>query len=201
MTTPASAAFHQLVAARRGHFLLESGHHGARWLDLDALFASPARIAPLVAQLASALRAHDVQAVCGPLIGGAFLAQLVARELGTEFCFTERAAAGTPGAVFGARYRLPAAHAARLRGARVAIVDDVMSAGSALRGTHAALLEHGAITVVAGALLVLGRTGADHFERLRLPVVSVAAEPYDSWLPDCCPLCAAGTPLERVAGG
>ena len=38
-----------------------------------------------------------------------------------------------------------------------------MSAGSALRGTHAALEAHGAVPVVAGALLVLGSAGAAFF--------------------------------------
>ncbi|HEX8242577.1 MAG TPA: phosphoribosyltransferase family protein, partial [Longimicrobium sp.] len=156
MTATDAAAFLQLVDGRRGHFRLESGHHGGLWLDLDALFADPARIEPFVARLAGALRTHRVEAVCGPLLGGAFLAQLVARALGAEFCFTERVAVTGPGGLFGARYRLPPAYAPRLRGRRVAMVDDVMSAGSALRGTYAELQSHGAEPVAAGALLVLG---------------------------------------------
>jgi orotate phosphoribosyltransferase len=36
----------EALAARRGHFRLESGHHGELWLDLDPLFARPARLAP-----------------------------------------------------------------------------------------------------------------------------------------------------------
>src|SRR5882672_6929534 len=76
------AAFLELVSGRRGHFRLESGHHSALWLDLDPLFAEPLRIEPLVATLTNALRPHDVAVVCGPLLGGAFLAQLVAHALG-----------------------------------------------------------------------------------------------------------------------
>src|SRR5215218_407097 len=86
----AVAAFLALVSGRRGHFRLESGHHGGLWLDLDPLFADPGRVDPFVAALADALRPYEVAAVCGPLLGGAFLAQLVARALGAEFCFTER---------------------------------------------------------------------------------------------------------------
>ncbi|MDQ3996992.1 MAG: hypothetical protein M3303_08225 [Gemmatimonadota bacterium] len=56
-------AFVELVAARRGHFRLESGHHGALWLDLDALFAESRRIAPFVAALANRIRPYDVSAV------------------------------------------------------------------------------------------------------------------------------------------
>ena len=80
------------------------------------------------------------------------------------------------------------------------MVDDVMSAGSALRGTHAELLSHGAVPVVAGALLALGTAGADFFAANGVAVVAVARDDYDIWFPDACPLCAAGVPLEDVAG-
>src|SRR3954470_7526477 len=68
------------LAARRGHFLLESGHHGELWLDLDALFAQPARVAPFVADLAERLSGCGAEVVCGPLVGGAFVAQAVAPQ-------------------------------------------------------------------------------------------------------------------------
>ncbi|HEX8904192.1 MAG TPA: phosphoribosyltransferase family protein [Longimicrobiaceae bacterium] len=199
MSATDAAAFLELVSGRRGHFRLESGHHGGLWLNLDALFAQPARIEPFVARLAGVLRPHDPDAVCGPLLGGAFLAQLVARALGAEFCFTERVAATGDGDLYGARYRLPPAFAPRLRGKRVAMVDDVMSAGSALRGTYAELLEHGALPVAAGALLVLGSAGAGYFAERGIPVEAVARDDYPLWRPDECPLCAAGVALEDVA--
>ncbi len=197
-----AAAFLDLVAARRGHFRLESGHHSALWLDLDALFAQPRLIAPFVTPLASALRSHTVSAVCGPLLGGAFLAQLVAHALDVEFCFTERIMPVDPShtdGLYPARYVLPPAFAAGVDGKRVAIVDDVMSAGSALRGTYSELKAHSAMPVVAGALLVLGSTGARFFADQGVAVEAVAREDYDLWLPAECPLCVAGLALEDVA--
>ena len=197
--TTTAAAFLELVAGRRGHFRLESGHHGGLWLDLDPLFAEPRRIAPFVGALASAIRPHAVSAVCGPLLGGAFLAQLVAHALDAEFCFTERVMPAERGGLYAARYRLPPALASRVRDARVAIVDDVMSAGSALRGTFAELRAYGAEPVVAGALLVLGSAGAEFFAERGVAVEAVARHAYELWLPAECPLCAAGEPLEDVA--
>jgi orotate phosphoribosyltransferase len=79
------------------------------------------------------------------------------------------------------------------------MVDDVMSAGSALRGTYAELLEHDAVPAVAGALLLLGSTGADFFADQGVAVEAVARDNYDLWLPADCPLCASGLPLEDVA--
>lgn len=194
----AASAFLKTVSGRRGHFRLESGHHSTLWLDLDALFAEPSRIEPFVSSLVSALQAHDVSVVCGPLLGGAFLAHLIASDLGLEFCFTERVMPTESGGLYQARYRLPHAFRQRLSGKRVAMVDDVMSAGSALRGTYTELQAHGALPVVAGALLVLGTVGASYFDDKGVPVEAAARDDYELWSPEKCPLCAKGVPLEDV---
>lgn len=191
-----TAVLMNLVAARHGHFRLESGYHSTLWLELDSLFADPRAIAPFVGELSDKIRPYDVSVVCGPLLGGAFLAQLVAHALDVEFCFTERVAPADTTGLYGVRYVLPSAFHARVRGKRVAIVDDVMSAGSALRGTHAALNDQGATTVVAGALLVLGRRGVDFFSKREIEVESVGTDVFDLWPPDECPRCAAGDPVE-----
>lgn len=199
MSDTSMAAFLELVSGRSGHFRLESGHHSALWLDLDPLFAVPQRISPFVTDLTASLRPYKVEAVCGPLLGGAFLAQLVAHELEVEFSFTERVMPAQDGKMYQASYHLPSALSGRLGGKRVAIVDDVMSAGSALRGSYAELRSNHALPVVAGALLILGSTGADFFATQGVPVVAVARAEYDLWLPTDCPLCAAGRALEDVA--
>jgi orotate phosphoribosyltransferase len=199
MTSTDVAAFLALVSGRRGHFELESGHHGGLWLDLDPLFVEPERVAPFVERLAGALASHRPEVICGPLLGGAFLAQLVARELGARFSFTERVMPAEPGGLYRARYRMPAALAPHVRHRRVAIVDDVMSAGSAARGTFAELETLGASTVAVGALLVLGDAGDNWFASRGVSVECCARDAYELWEPAACPRCAEGVPLERVA--
>ncbi|HJR42989.1 MAG TPA: phosphoribosyltransferase family protein [Gemmatimonadaceae bacterium] len=198
MTDTSAEAFLALVGGRAGHFRLESGHHSALWLDLDTLFAEPARVAPYVDALARNLRKRDAALICGPLLGGAFLAQLLAHTLDLEFAFTERVLPAHDRGLYGVGYRLPAALGPLVRGKRVAIVDDVMSAGSALRGTFAELLRHGALPVVAGTLLVLGTAGEEYFAGEGVPVDAVARRDYRLWIPEACPLCAARQPLEDV---
>ncbi|MEO8337609.1 MAG: phosphoribosyltransferase family protein [bacterium] len=191
---------YEVVDGRRGHFLLESGLHSELWLDLDPLFADQARIAPFVSALASSLRPYEVDVVCGALVGGAFLAQLLAQALNVAFYFTEKGsveASGASDGLFQKRYALPRGFHARVAGRRVAIVDDVMSAGSALRGTHAALRALGADVVVAGALLVLGDKGTDYFAAEGVPVVFTERDDFATWAPADCPMCASAIPLER----
>jgi orotate phosphoribosyltransferase len=198
MSQDTVAAFLKLVAGRCGHFRLESGYHSQLWLDLDPLFAEPRRVDPFVTTLSSLLRPYDLAAVCGPLLGGAFLAQLVAHALEVEFYFTERVMPPQNSSLYQVCYRLGPALGSRIRGKRIAMVDDVMSAGSALRGTFTEIQAHGAVPVVAGALLVFGSIGTDFFSRHNVPVEAVARDEYQMWLPAECPLCAGGQPLEDV---
>src|SRR5262247_1118519 len=96
------------LPSRRGHFVLESGYHTDVWITLDALFVDPAAIAPHVEALAAQLRDHAPTAVCGPLFGGAFLAQALATRLGVKFFVVEPApaATGSSDGLFAARYQL-----------------------------------------------------------------------------------------------
>ena len=185
-----------LVAARHGHFKLESGYHGGLWLDLEPLFLQPRRLRPWVDELARKLSGHSLDAVCGPLLGGAFLAQLLASVLDLEFYYTERIVPAEPHGLYPVQYRLPAALRGSVAGKAVAIVDDAISAGSAARGTLAELRAWGARPAVAGALLTMGATGLEYFAGEHLPVVSLVQLPYQVWAPAECPLCAAGQPLE-----
>jgi orotate phosphoribosyltransferase len=187
----------EALAARRGHFLLESGHHGELWLDLDALFARPARVAPLVAALAQRLSAVGAEVVCGPLVGGAFVAQAVAGQLDVECAWTERVAGSPEDGLYTASYRVPGALRERVRGRSVAIVDDVINAGSATRATLADLRACGAQVVALGALLVLGSGARELAAAEGLVLESVAALSNKLWAPEECPLCAAGVALER----
>jgi orotate phosphoribosyltransferase len=66
-----------LVRGRQGHFKLESGHHGDLWLELGTLCQHSRELQSFAARLAERLVQHKVEAVCGPLIEGAFVALLV----------------------------------------------------------------------------------------------------------------------------
>src|SRR5437016_7474794 len=96
------------LPVRRGHFLLESGCHTDLWFTLDALFVSPNEIASHVASLAELLRPYSITAICGPFVGGAFLAHALAAHMGLRFYFAQQVESKTDGDLFTAEYRLPA---------------------------------------------------------------------------------------------
>ncbi len=186
----------QLLSAQKGHFLLESGHHGDLWFDLETLCLHPAALQALAAELAEPLAARDVDVVCGALVEGAFVALLVALQLGKPFVYAERFARPSGDGLFPAGYRIPAVLRAGLRGKRVALVNDVINAGSAVRGTYFGLKDCGAEVVDISALLVLGDAFPAFAAEHGVALHSLAAMPNHLWTPDACPLCAQGLPLE-----
>ncbi|HEY6387994.1 MAG TPA: phosphoribosyltransferase family protein [Candidatus Acidoferrum sp.] len=182
--------------ARQGHFRLESGHHGDLWLELETLCLHSREIQPFAARLAAKLRQHNVEVVCGPLVEGAFVALLVSLELGCDFVYAERFANTAREGLYAVEYRLPKALQSAVQGKRVAIVNDVISAGSAVRGAFSDLQSIGAHVVAIGALLALGDSIAEFAEEHHLPRELLRRMPYNLWTPSQCPLCGAGQSLE-----
>jgi orotate phosphoribosyltransferase len=186
------------LAARKGHFLLESGHHGSLWLDLETLCLKPERIDALANSLSAALSEANIEMVCAPLVEGAFVGLMVALNLEVPFAYSERFARSTGGDLFPAGYRVPGTLRAHLRGKRLAIVDDVINAGSAVRGTFEDVKLCGAEVVSIGALLVLGTAASQFAVEKKVPLKALGHAPNNIWSPSDCPLCAAGLPLEDV---
>ena len=157
-------AFLSTVRARRGHFKLESGHHGDFWLDLETLCLRPAHIRPF----------------------------------GRDFTYAERFVDPTRETLFPVDYRLPSILGPLVRGRRVAIVNDVIGAGSAVRGAFASLHALSARVVVIGSLAVLGTSIAGFARERDVPVEALAYLPNNMWAPTDCPLCRSGVPLEMA---
>jgi orotate phosphoribosyltransferase len=184
------------MARRSGHFRFESGHHGDRWLEPDLLLQRPTTLRPFAIALAQRLRRHEFEVVCGPLTGGAFLAQMVAEECNVGFAFAERFAPPPSDALYQVRYRIPKALRDGLRGAKVAIVNDVTNAGSAVRGTYEDLVTCGARPVALGTLIAFGEWSTSFANDHDLALEALERLGNNLWTPDECPLCAAGELLE-----
>jgi len=188
--------FISFVQGRKGHFRLESGHHGDLWLQLETLCMRSREIQPFAAQLAVKLALHKAELVCGPLVEGAFIALLVSLELGCDFVYAERLANPAREGLYPVEYRLPKALHSAVKGKRIVIVNDVISAGSAVRGAFSDLQSIGADVVAIGALLGLGDSIAKFAAEHQVALELVHQMPHNLWTPAQCPLCAAGQPLE-----
>ncbi len=184
-----------LAGPRHGHFDLGTGNHGDLWLDLDGLFLHPATLQPHVCELADLLRAHAVEAVCGPAEGGAFLAQALATVLEVAFLPAYRALPHGEGALAG--YRLPRLPGG-MAGWKVAVADDAVNAGTAVRACFRLLEDRAASVAAVASLISLGPARATWTQAsVSVPFYAIEAMPARVWPASRCLLCASGVPLER----
>ena len=189
----------RLLSKREGHFVFESGHHGPVWLDLARLLLHPERVQPLAEALADRLRGHRAETVCGPLVEGAFVGLMVAASLRLPFSYSEPVRDQRTAGLFPVSYPIPRSLEPELRGKRVVIVNDVINAGSAVRGTLASLKRCGAQAVAIGALAIYGDAAGELALTHDLALETLASFPSRMWEPSVCPLCAKGVPLSAAS--
>ncbi|MEX2016062.1 MAG: orotate phosphoribosyltransferase [Candidatus Hydrogenedentales bacterium] len=177
------AEFQAAGALLEGHFLYTSGRHGNRFLQAARLLQYPDRTERLCKALAASFANAEVQMVVGPATGGIILAYETARHLQCRAAFTERDDDG--GMALKRGFALPP-------GARVLVVEDVVTTGGSVKKTVDHLRARGA--EVMGVAVLIDRSGgnAPNFGCVYQPLATLA---LDSWPPGECPLCKAGHKL------
>jgi orotate phosphoribosyltransferase len=119
---------------------------------------------------------------------------VIADDLGVEFAFAERVVTDRAG-LYPVDYRIAPALRGAMAGKRVAIVDDAISAGSAVRATLADAESCGAVPVALGALIMFGPRGRQFAADRQIPIECLVDLPNPIWVPGECPMCALGAPL------
>lgn len=167
-------------ALMRGHFRLTSGLHSDVYLQSALVLQYPEHAAALGAALAAPFRDTAAATVLAPAIGGILVAHEVARALGARCLFAER----ENGAMTLRRgFALSA-------GERCLVVEDVITTGGSTREVVECVERAGGVVVGVGSLIDRSG-GAARFAVKRVALATVQAE---TWKPEACPLCTAGSP-------
>jgi orotate phosphoribosyltransferase len=169
--------FREAGALLEGHFILTSGLHSPLYLQKNLVFCYPQRTERLCAALAAKAKARfgAVEIVVSPAVGGIIPGYETARALGARALFVEREEG---------KFKLRRGFAIP-KGARVLMVEDIVTTGLSSRECLAAIAaEPGEII---GAACLIDRSGgrAD----LGVPLVALAsldvpAYPADKLPPD-----------------
>jgi orotate phosphoribosyltransferase len=167
--------FRRAGALLEGHFILSSGLRSAIFLQKMFVFQDPARTERLCRALAEKARAAfgPIDVVVSPALGGIVPGYETARWLGAKAIFVEREEG-----VF------------RLRrgfviepGARVLMVEDIITTGLSSRECLAAIAEHPG--VIVGAACLIDRSGGK--ADIGAPRVALATLDIASYPPDALP--------------
>ncbi|MCA3573532.1 MAG: orotate phosphoribosyltransferase [Aestuariivirga sp.] len=142
--------FRAAGALLEGHFILSSGLHSSRYLQCARVLMDPKRAARLCAALAEQVRAlapGQIDLVASPAMGGVVVGYEMGRQLGVPAIFFER----VDGKLALRRgFDIP-------RGARVVMVEDIVTTGLSSRECIAGIAEEGGVTV--GAACLIDRSG------------------------------------------
>jgi len=171
-------------AIKTGHFLYSSGLHGDTYVEKFDLLRNPRATEQICGGFVRAFADARVDVVAGPTTGGILLAFETARQLGVAAAYAERE--GEAGRAFRRGTTLAP-------GARVLVVDDILTTGGSVRETLAALAAHDVTVVGIGVLW--DRSGGK--VAFGVPLVALNAEEIAAYPPTACPLCAAGIPLVK----
>ncbi len=180
------AEFRAADALLSGHFLLSSGRHSAHYLQCARVLMDPARAARLAAALAARLPAavrSAVDLVVSPAMGGIIIGHEVGRALGRDAIFVER-----PGGTFELRRGFAIAP-----GARVLLVEDVVTTGLSSREAIGAVTAAGGSVIAACSLVDRSGGTAD----LGVPYTALVALSFPTFAPDEVPTELAGTPAVK----
>lgn len=178
--------FEEAGALQRGHFILSSGLHSDTYLNKSIVSMYPDRTERLCRALAEkfvAAKLGPIDFVVSPAMGAIIYGYETARALQRPFMFLERV-----DGVFTLRrgFSLP-------EGARVLVVEDIVSTGLSAREAIDAVRNAGA-KVMALACFIDRSGGKAEFDA---PVIALAELTVDAWPADRLPPHLAGTPAVK----
>ncbi len=179
------AEFRAAVALLEGHFILSSGRHSPVFLQKMFVFQDPARTERLCRALALKVEAAfgKIDVVVSPAIGGIVPGYETARWLGAKAIFVER-----ENGAFKLRRGFVIAP-----GARVLMVEDIITTGLSSRECLAAIGEHPGRIV--GAACLIDRSGGK--AELGVPRVALATLDIPAYPADALPPELAATPAVK----
>ena len=155
--------FEDAEAILRGHFILSSGLHSDTYLQCARVLMNPMRAGVLCATLSSKL--HDqfghgaFDLVVAPAMGGVIVGYEMGRQLGVETIFCERE-----------NGKFTLRRGFRINpGAKILLVEDVVTTGKSSLETVACIEEHGGIVIAEASLI--DRSNGTHM--LPFPLISL----------------------------
>ncbi|MFZ1816051.1 MAG: orotate phosphoribosyltransferase [Rhizobiaceae bacterium] len=177
--------FRQCGAILEGHFILTSGLRSPVFLQKARVFMHADKTEILCKALAERIRSAglgQIDYVVGPAIGGIIPAYETSRHLGVPNVWVERE---------GGEFRLRRFEIEK--GARVVIIEDIVTTGLSIRETVDALGKIGANVLAAGCLVDRSAGKAD----VGVPLVSLAQYEVPAYAPDKLPPELAAIPAVK----
>ena len=176
--------FRAAGALRTGHFVLSSGLHSPTFLQKNLVFMEAARCERLCKALAEKIVAAvgPVDVAISPAVGGIIPGYETARHLGVPSMYVERE---------GGEFKLRRGFSIE-PGARVVMVEDIVTTGLSSRECIAAIQAAGGNVVAAACIVDRSAGRAD----VGVPLIALASLDVPAYPADALPPELAAIPIE-----
>ena len=176
--------FRAAGAIRTGHFVMSSGLHSPTFLQKNLVFMDARRCERLCKALAEKITAAvgPLDVAISPAVGGIIPGYETARHLGIPSMYVER-----EGGAFKLRRGFHVEP-----GARVVMVEDIVTTGLSSRECIAAIREAGGNVVAAACIVDRSGGKAD----VGVPLIALASQEVPAYAPDALPPELAAIPIE-----
>ena len=184
-------------AFRAGHFVFTSGRHSDSYVNKDAIFTNPAQLSGLCEDIAMRFKDDGVEAVIGPAVAAALMAQWTAYHLtlltGRTVYATYADKDGEGG------FTIKRGYDKIISGKKVLVVEDLTTTGGSVRKVVDAARSAGANVIGATVLCNRGNVSAEQagnpgkFE-------SLVHLDLESWDEATCELCQSNIPINTELG-
>lgn len=187
---------------RDDHFVYAKGHHGSEYVNKDAIIPFTADMSSLCERLAKVFVDLDVEIVVGPAVAGAIVSQWVAHHISIATgriipgIYTDKVGKDAAGNDI---FALKRGYDAMIRGKRALIVEDVLNTGGSAAQTVQLALENDAVVLAVGALCNRGNVKASEIGDVPF-LFSLTEVSMEKHLPDDCPFCKEGRPINTKIG-
>lgn len=178
--------FRSCDALLEGHFLLSSGRHSAHYLQCARVLMNAERAGRLALALAQRIPREirsEIEVVVSPAMGGLIIGHEMGRALGKDAIFLER-----PAGTFELRRGFALAE-----GARVLMVEDVVTTGLSSREAIAAVAREGGMVIAEAALVDRSAGDAD----LGVPFFPLVQLNFPSYAESDVPEALAAIPVTK----
>jgi orotate phosphoribosyltransferase len=184
-------------AFRAGHFVFTSGLHADTYVNKDALYPHTTKTSLLCREMAMRFKDAGVEAITGPAMGAAILAQWVAYHMsditGREVFATGAEKDGAGGFVLRRGYDK------LVNGKKTLVVEDLVTTGGSLKKAIEAAEAAGA--VVVGAIALCNRGGVARDAVGNPPVFDELLNIHlEQWPAESCELCQRNIPINTDVG-
>ena len=164
---------------KEGHFILTSGKHSNRYMQMAQVLQYPQHTETLCQHLVNPFKDQEIDVVISPAVGGILVGYETARALGVKNIFCERE-----------QGKMTLRRGFELhQGQKVLVVEDVVTTGGSVKEVIKVVEEAGADIVGVGVLVDRSNGKVD----FGYPFSSLLSLEIEAYEVEACPLCKEGS--------